>query len=306
MIGPLIPLYVPGDRPDRYDKAMASPADVVIIDLEDAVAAAHKPAARIAAARYLAQTHPKPVHVRINHPGSEWGAADLAALTAPPGPPRPPDPHHRPGMPGMVGVPRLTGMPRLAGIRIPKVESAAEVRAVACGVPLYCVIESALGVEAAYEIATAHPDVAGIGLGEADLAGDLGTTGEDALLFARSRIVVAARAAGLPPPLMSAFPDLADPEGLHASCLRGRRLGFLGRALIHPRQAVPVLAAFAPDEAEVEAAERLLAGLREVQALDGGTLVLPDGAFADRAMAHGARRLLAVRDAIAAATILSG
>ncbi|MCW2918729.1 MAG: CoA ester lyase [Actinomycetia bacterium] len=279
MIGPLIPLYVPGDRPDRYDKAMASQADAVIIDLEDAVSAGHKQAARTAATEYLMRAHRKPVHVRINHPGSGWGTADLAALT---------------------------DLPGLAAIRIPKVESAAEVRAVACGVPLYCVIESALGVEAAYQIATAHPDVSGIGLGEADLAGDLGGTGDDALLYARSRIIVAARAAALPPPLLSVFPDLGDPDGLHASCLRGRRLGFVGRALIHPRQAGPVLAAFAPDQTEVASAERLLAGLREAHALDGGTLVLPDGSFADRAMAHAARRVLAVRDAIAASAAPPG
>jgi len=279
---PLIPLYVPGDRPDRFDKAMHSPADAIIIDLEDAVSAAHKDQARAAAVAYLSRAHPKPVHVRINHPATPWGAADLAALRdTPPG-----------------------------AVRIPKLESAAEVRAVAQAlaspaqraVGLVCLLESARGVEAAYEIATAHPDVAAIGLGEADLSGDLGVSGDEALHYARGRIVVAARAAELPPPLLSVFPDLADPEGLHESTLRGRALGFLGRTLIHPRQAEPVLRAFAPRPAEVAAAERLLDALRDAEALDGGTLVLPDGRFADRAMAGAARRTLAVRDALVTLT----
>ena len=266
VIGPLIPLYVPGDRPDRFGKAMAGPADAIIIDLEDAVPAAAKDAARAAAIAYLCQAHAKPVYVRINHPASAWGRTDLAALTE---------------------------VENLAGIRVPKVESAGEVREVACGIPLTCLIESARGVEAALEIATAHPDVAAIGLGEADLSGDLGASGEEALAYARGRIVVAARAAALPPPLMSVFTGLADPEGLYASSVRGRRMGFAGRTLIHPRQAGPVLRAFAPEPAEVAAAERLLDGLK-----DGGTLVLPDGRFADPAMAGAARRILALRDAL--------
>lgn len=268
-IGPLLPLYVPGDRPDRFGTAMASRADAVIIDLEDAVPPARKDEARAACLAFLAADHPKPIQVRINHPATPWGEADLEALR------------------GRAA----------ATVRIPKVETPAEVRAVvqalSPGVPLVCLIESARGVEAAHEIATAHPDVAGIALGEADLAGDLGVSGEEALTYARSRIVVAARAAGLPPPLLSVFPDLADPDGLYETSVRGRRLGFLGRTLIHPRQAGPVLRAFAPGPAEVDAARRLLDGLR-----DGGTLVLPDGRFADPAMTGAARRVLALHEAL--------
>jgi len=269
---PLTWLYVPGDRPERFAKALASEADVVIVDLEDAVAPANKDAARENVRVLLSSATPKPVTVRINDIRSHWGAADLALLR---------------------------DAPNLAGIRIPKVDSAADVRAVrtALGsrpVPLNCLIESARGVEAAFEIASADPTVAAIGLGEADLRSDLGVTGEDGLLWARSRIVVAARAAGLVSPAMAVYTKLDDARGLEVSCRRGRALGFVGRAAIHPQQLPVIAECFTPTEAEVSAARELL------QALDGaigtahGVVVLPNGQFVDRAMVEGAERVIAL------------
>jgi citrate lyase subunit beta / citryl-CoA lyase len=273
----LAPLYVPGDRPDRFGKAMSSAADAVIIDLEDAVAAAHKETARGAALEYAGAAHPKPVYIRINAPGSDWFDADLRAVAAAGG--------------------------GLRGIRIPKVERPEQVRLIAAAVAgrpdleLQCMIESAAGLEAAYEIATAHPAVRGVSLGEADLGGDLNVTDEAGLAWARGRIVVAARAAGLAPPLMSVFPNVTDLEGLRESCAAGRRLGFLGRTLIHPRQAAEVLAAFAPSAAEVESARGVLAGLSRAADAGRGTAVLDGGRFVDPAMARSARRVLAVDEA---------
>ncbi|MGH3390527.1 MAG: aldolase/citrate lyase family protein, partial [Actinomadura sp.] len=189
---PLTLLYVPADRPDRVAKALATTADVVIVDLEDAVAPANKAAARAATAGLLAgRSGVARVQVRVNDVRTPDGRADLRELG------------------GLLAA--------AAGLRLPKIESAAEVVAVAealPGVPLHPLIESALGVERAFEIATACDAVASVGLGEADLRADLGVTGEDGLVWVRARIVVAARAAGLPAPAQSVFPDVRDLEGL--------------------------------------------------------------------------------------------
>jgi len=269
---PLTWLYVPGDRPERFAKAIASEADVVIVDLEDAVAPGHKDAARENAHTLLAQTTAKPVVVRINDIRSSWGAADLALLR---------------------------DAPSLAGVRVPKVEGAADVRAVRTALgshalPLHCLIESARGVEAAFEIASADPSVASIALGEADLRSDLDVSDEDGLLWARSRIVVAARAAGLPAPAMSVYTKIDDLEGLAASCRRGRALGFIGRAAIHPRQLAVIADCFTPTEAEVSAARELLDALATATAAEHGVVVLPNGQFVDRAMVEGAERVIAL------------
>lgn len=203
-------LYAPGDRPAVVAKALRCGADAVIVDLEDSVSASRKEYARAATAELLAERPPVPVHVRVNALGSPWAGADLTALV------------------------RLRG---LAGLRLPKIDAPEQIGRVADragGVALYALLESALAVERAYEIARAHPSLHGLTLGEADLRADLGVTAEAGLDWPRSRVVVAARAAGLAPPAQSVFPDIRDLEALAASCARGRALGFLGRAAIHP------------------------------------------------------------------------
>ncbi|MCO1594564.1 CoA ester lyase [Micromonospora sp. RHAY321] len=268
-------LYVPGDRPDRFAKAVASGADAVILDLEDAVVAGRKAYARDAVAEFLAEAHPVPVQVRVNELTGPDVEADLVAVS---------------------------GRPGLAGLRLPKVESAATLAALAgrVDVPLHPLVESALGLEAAYAIASAHPTVASIGLGEADLRSDLGVSDDDGLLWARGRVVVAARAAGLVPPAMSVYADVTDMAGLAASCAVGRRLGFLGRTAIHPRQLPVIVEAFRPAGREVVRAAELLAAVAEAQRRDSGTVVLPDGRFADRAMVAAAERTVALAARFAA------
>jgi citrate lyase subunit beta / citryl-CoA lyase len=263
-------LYVPGDRPDRFAKAVASGTDAVILDLEDAVVASRKPYARKAVAEFLAEPHPVPVQVRVN------------ALT---GPDLPAD------------LDAVAGAPGLAGLRLPKVESPGQLGVVmSTGLELHPLIESAVGLEAAYAIATAHPAVASLGLGEADLRSDLGVSTDDGLLWARGRVVVAARAAGLPPPAMSVYPHVSDLDVLAASCAAGRRLGFLGRNAIHPRQLPVIVEAFRPDAGEVARASELLAAVAEAETHESGTVVLPDGRFADRAMVAAARRTVALAE----------
>lgn len=262
-------LYVPGDRPDRFAKAVDSGADVVILDLEDAVHADHKAYARAAVAEFCAVRHRIPVQVRINEYGSADAAADLVA----------------------VG-----GAAELSGLRLPKVTSPRQVARVAANVrpemALYPLLESALGVQRAYDIAGAHPSVAGIALGEADLRSDLGVADEAGLAYARGQVVLAARAAGLPAPAMSVYPDVRDLDGLAASCQVGRAVGFVGRAAIHPRQLQVIVDAFQPSAEEVRRAEELLAALAAADASGSGTVVLPDGRFADRAMVDQARRVV--------------
>jgi citrate lyase subunit beta / citryl-CoA lyase len=261
---PLTLLYVPADRPDRVAKALGGTADVVIVDLEDAVAPANKTAARAAAAELLAAPDVRRrVQVRINDVRSPDGRTDLRELGA-----------------------LATGT---AGLRLPKIESAAEVRAVADtvpGVPLHPLVESALGVERAFEIATARATVSSIGLGEADLRADLGVTGDDGLAWARSRIVVAARAAGLPAPVQSVYPDVRDLGGLAASCRAGRAMGFRGRTAIHPAQLPVIVEAYRPTEAELAAAREVVA------AAGAGAVALADGRFVDEAIVRHARDVL--------------
>ncbi|MEU6588799.1 CoA ester lyase [Streptomyces sp. NPDC046881] len=262
---PLTWLYAPGDRPHVVAKALTAGADVVVVDLEDAVAPERKGYARAATAELLAQPQPVPVHVRLNALDGPWAAADLTALA---------------------------GLPGLSGLRLPKVTTPDEVRrvAVVTPVPLYALLESALGVEHAYAIATAHPALRGIALGETDLRADLGVRADAGLDWPRSRVIVAARAAGLAPPSQTVHPDIRDLDGLAASCAHGRALGFLGRAAIHPRQLPVIERAYLPTEAEVEHAETVI----EAAAENAGAQALPDGRFIDAAVVATARRTLSL------------
>ncbi|MEV3856212.1 CoA ester lyase [Streptomyces sp. NPDC050095] len=263
-------LYVPGDRPEVVAKALGSGADVVLVDLEDAVAPDRKAYALDATAELLADKHDVPVHVRVD------------ALDGPL---------------AEQQVRRLTPLPGLDALRLPKVHDPADLTRVtgwAAGQasevpPLYALLESALGVEHAYAIAS-HPGVHGIALGEADLRADLGVTDAAGLAWVRGRAVVAARAARLPAPPQSVFPDVRDMAGLARSCTRGRALGFFGRTAIHPRQLPVIEEAFRPTPAEVAAARDIV---RAAEA-NAGALALADGRFVDAAVVAGARRVLAL------------
>lgn len=271
-------LYVPADRPDRVVKALASSADVVAVDLEDAVTADRKDAARGFAEELLGGTAEaageaaardgRPTQVRINHPSTRWHEQDVAMVNR---------------------------LPAEVGVRCPKVESPEQVRRLAAALPgrkLHLLVESALGVEHAFALATASEQVASLGLGEADLRSDLRVSDEAGLAWARSRIVTAARAAGLPPPMMSVYPHVRDSDGLADSCRAGRTLGFLGRTAIHPRQLATIREAFLPSADEIERASRVLEGLATSADAGVGVFVLEDGSFIDQAMAEQARAVL--------------
>lgn len=263
-------LYVPATRPDRFGKAAASGADVVIIDLEDSVPPAHKAPARSAAIDYLSsQPLSTPTVVRINSHGTPWYEADISAI-------------------GQV-------IDRLTGIRLPKVEHPDDVRRITDTlgpVPVDVIVESARGVENLFAIA-GTAGVASIALGEADLRSELSISAPDGLDWIRSRLVVAARAADLPAPMMSVWTAVRDLSGLAASCRDGRSRGFYGRAAIHPTQIPVIRAAFQPSEEEIAHARQVLAALREGADTGSGAVLLPDGDMVDEAMRRTAERTLA-------------
>jgi citrate lyase subunit beta / citryl-CoA lyase len=259
-------LYVPGDRPERFAKAVATGAQLVILDLEDAVPAGHKDAARRHVVEWLGSAAAKPpfVEVRVN----AGDPADLAALAV---------------------------VTSEFAVRLPKVESPGDVDAALAGigraVPIAVLIETARGLEAAAEI-VAHPAVASIGLGEADLASDLGSADETVLDWSRVRLLVAARAAGKAPPMMSVFTDIGDLDGLATDTRRGRAMGFVGRTAIHPSQVPVIAAAFAPTDEEVEWANDVLGATG-----GGGVTTLGSGEMVDPAMRGRAESILALRRA---------
>ncbi len=268
-------LYVPGNDRKKIEKALASGADAVVLDLEDAVAPNRKEEAREIVAEVLRSEPEKPIFVRTNVPGSALADEDVEAVAG----------------------------PGLAGLRLPKSESAEEVRRVAqrlealgCEAGIQCLIESALGLELAFEISRAHEKVVGLGLGEADLKADLGIRGEGeaGLLYARSRVVSAARAAGLPGPVQSVYTNVRDTDGLRNSTQAGRDMGFVGRSAIHPAQVAVINEVFTPTEREISEANELLDRLDSEAASGAGAFALEDGRFVDRAVVESARVILAL------------
>ncbi|MBA3842877.1 MAG: CoA ester lyase [Actinobacteria bacterium] len=263
---PLTWLYVPADRPDRVVKALASGAHAVIVDLEDAVAPGAKAGARDELRHVLAEPAEQPVYIRVNPYDSPWGKPDLEAAAQLP----------------------------VRGVILPKTRSATEAEAAARMLEdrlrVICLIETALGVERAYEIASDNR-VHGIALGEADLSGQTGAR-ETGLDWARSRIVNAAVAAGLPRPPQSVYTNLADPEGLARSCAHGRELGFLGRTAIHPRQLPVIEQAYLPTEREAAHAREVVAAFASHER---GAFAL-DGAFVDAAIVVAAEQTVALAE----------
>lgn len=266
-------LYVPGSEPRMIEKALATDADALVLDLEDAVAPNRKEAAREQVARVLRSQPRKPIVVRVNAVRSGLLDADVAAIAG----------------------------PWLGAVRLPKVESPEDVRHAAsllagrgCAAGIQCLLESALGVERAFDVARAHERVAGLGLGEADLMADLGVSDEAGLGYARSRIVVAARGAGLPGPLQSVYTNIRDLDGLRRSTEEGKRMGFAGRSVIHPSHVAIVNDVFTPSDEEVRRARDLIERLQAAVETGTGAFALEDGRFVDRAIVETARRIVAL------------
>lgn len=276
-------LYVPGDRPGVLAKAVVRGADALIVDLEDGVAATAKDEARRVVAEFLAQ---------------RAGAGDGPALWV----------RVNAGAAGQADLEAVVG-PAVDGICLAKTESADEVaclslllddlereRGLAAGrIAVSPLLESAAAVFAAREIAAA-PRVVRLQVGEADLRADIGvdpSPDEHELLWVRSQVVLASAAAGIEPPVGPVSTDFADPAALRTSTEGLRRLGYHGRACIHPAQVSVVNEVFTPSPFEVARARALLAGYEAALAAGDGVFVDESGRMVDLAVVRSARRVVA-------------
>lgn len=272
-------LFVPATQPERLPKALASGADLVIADWEDAVAPADKERARTALADALTAlpaSQRARLLVRINSEATPWFAADLQALA------------------------QLTAQ-GLAGAVVPKAERAQTLQAVAQAAgpqaALVPLVESVAGLAAADALAAA-PQVARLAFGHLDFQVDAGMAcadDEQELLPVRMALVLASRRAGLAAPIDGVTVDTRNPERMGRDAERARRMGFGGKLCIHPAQ-VPVLhAAFDPDEAAVTHAQRVRQALEQagggVCVLDGRMVDAPVLAQAEQTLLRHARAL---------------
>jgi len=254
-------LFVPGNRPERFDKALASGADAVIVDLEDAVPPDQKDAARRSVSGWL--TAAKPVVVRINAADTPWHRDDLA----------------------------VCNQPGVSAVMVAKAERAEALAALQLGVPLLPLIESAAGIDQARAIA-AVPGVQRLAFGAIDFQLDLNMRATfDELLFFRSQIVLASRLANVAAPIDSPSVSIDDVAGVELDAQRARRLGFGAKLCIHPRQVEAVNRSFSPTEAEVAWAHRVLA----IAAGSGGAAVALDGRMIDKPVILRAQAILAER-----------
>jgi citrate lyase subunit beta/citryl-CoA lyase len=278
-------LFVPGVRPELFAKALAGDADALSFDLEDSVPEQRKDEARTNVAGFV-KSQPvrdaaKVIVVRINALGTPHFEADLSAVAC----------------------------PGAALINIPKVESAEDIRAVAAvlervetgdgidaPIRLLATIETPRGLRFAAEIASAHPRVAGLQLGLADLFEPHGIDRHDpanlhATLYAMR---MAAAEAGVFA-WDAAFADLDDAEGFRAEARVARRLGYIGKSCIHPSQVALANEVFQPDAEQVAAARRIVAASREAGARGRGAFVV-DGRMVDLPFLKRAEAIVASLD----------
>lgn len=256
-------LFVPGSRPDRFDKAGRVGAGAVIVDLEDAVSPAEKPAARAEVASWLHAG--ATAWVRVNAVDTPWHEEDVAVLAACPG---------------------------LRGLVVPKAEAANELRRIGerlpSGADLVALVETAVGVRDATAVALC-PGVRRLAFGSIDFALDIDAEETDeALLFARSTLVLASRAAGLSPPLDGVTVETNDHAVVLRAAGRARALGFGGKLCIHPAQVDAVNSAFAPAPAEVHWARTVLTSVAGAEM----AVASIDGKMIDRPVLARARRIM--------------
>jgi (3S)-malyl-CoA thioesterase len=265
-------LYIPGSRPRALDKARGLPTDVILFDLEDAVTPDEKNAARATLAGELGKGGygDRLRVVRINGLDTGWGVDDAKAA------------HDM----------------ACDAVLLPKVNSAADVDALMrlTDKPIWAMMETPLGILNAAEIA-AHPKIAGFVIGTNDLAKDLNTRTRAALTASLQMCLLAARAHGIVA-IDGVYNAFKDEDGFKVECEEGRDLGFDGKSLIHPAQIAAANAAFAPTQAEIDLATRLIAAFAEAEASGQGVAVV-DGKIVENLHIVTARATLDKADAIA-------
>lgn len=255
-------LFVPGDRNERFQKAWASAADQVILDLEDAVALADKARARDSIRQWLTPT--KPVIVRVNASDTEWFRDDIALLA-------------EPGVLGLI-------VPKTEVLDARLVELCRHERKFI--IPL---IETAVGIRNLTEIC-ATPGVLRLAFGSLDFQVDLGIPGErDALLLFRSMLVYHSRLAQLQAPIDGVTVEIRDDSVVQADAKYAKHLGFGAKLCIHPNQVDSVNTVFAPGATELDWASRVLAAVAQ----SGGAAVAVDGKMVDRPIILKAERIQA-------------
>jgi citrate lyase subunit beta / citryl-CoA lyase len=285
-------LYAPGNNAKLLDRVLTAGADAVILDLEDAVPPSEKARARsmVAAAVGARGRQPGPcVFVRVNHPLSGLASEDIEAVVCEP----------------------------LDGIRLPKVEDAATVTRVDDwlsraetdrGLPngqvaIVCGIESALGLWNAVAIASASPRVMALSFGTVDFASDVSASvGPEGLesLYARSRLVIASRVAGIRPPVDGVYANIRDDAGLERLTCQSRDLGFFGRSALHPRQVPIINAVFTPVESEVAWAQAVVEAAHAAEQTGSGAVQLENGDFVDVAVVRRAEHILHLKQSLPA------
>lgn len=285
-------LFAPADHPRRAEKALTVRADAAILDLEDAVAVAAKPAARDAVRAALERPRACRGFVRVNAFRTEWCFADIQAVAG----------------------------PRLDGFVLPKLEEPGELVAVDWmlsalererglppgGMEVMPLLETARGFASLGALAATAASLGGrvrrLAFGAGDYTLDLGMAwglAETELEAARAQLVVRSRAAGLEAPVDTVWIELREAEAFRASCARGAALGFGGKLCIHPDQVPVANAAFSPPDAEVARARRVVAAFAEAEAR-GSASIQVEGRFVDYPVADRARRLVALAERIAA------
>ncbi len=270
-------LYMPASNARALEKAKTIPADAVIFDLEDAVAPEAKPQAREQACAAVASGGygGRELTIRCNGLDTEWGADDLRAAAA--------------AGPAAVVVPKVSGAAHLAEVE----------RHLSGDVRIWAMVETPAAVFAAREIA-AVDRVAVLVMGTNDLAKELRAAlvpGRAPLVPHLATALLAARAAGKVI-LDGVYNDVKDLEGFEAECVQGAQLGFDGKTLVHPTQVEIANQVWAPSEAEVEQARRVIAAFEQAQR-EGRGVVTVDGRMIENLHVDNARRSLAMAEAIA-------
>lgn len=271
-------LFIPGNQPGMVQNADILGAEALILDLEDAVALEEKDAARVLLEEMLpAFPFTRDVFIRVNPMDTPFFSGDVALCATLP----------------------------VTGILLPKATEES-VRALsglleehkACHLGIFPLIESALGVEKVFDILRAAPGIQGVLLGAEDLTLDLGavrTKGSEEIAYARSRVVMAAKALGIQA-VDTPFTDVEDQEGLVKDTLAGKALGMTGKAVISPRHVEVVNRLYAPTEEEIRHAQRLMYAMKAAKEKGLGAFSV-DGKMVDAPIIKRAERLLKAADA---------
>ena len=273
-------LFAPGNHARRVEKALTLDADAVILDLEDAVAIAEKPATRDAVVAAFARQRTGLLYVRVNAVDTEFCYGDLVAIV-------------RPGLDGII-LPKVESAAGLATVDWLLAQLERERGLTPGGIDLIPIIETARGLDRLGAILGAGTRVKRVAFGAGDFTLDVNmvwSRGEAELAPARAAIVTASRAAGIEAPLDTVWVDLADRDGLEASARTALGLGFQGKMCIHPDQLAVVNRVFTPSDAEIAFAERVAAAFAKAEAAGSAAIQL-DGKFIDYPIVYRAQRVL--------------